>query len=515
MEIPTTPESFDHICDVIVVGCGYAGAVAAIEAHDAGADVLILEKAPDIGGISICSAGGLRIAYDANEALTYLTETNAGTTDNSVLNTLAVGMTEIEDQVRALATVNDAQVSVRPANGNYPFTGHNTFGFVYIEDIAGFNQAETYPYVRGSPAGALLFKVVEDNLRKRNIPIYLSSPATRLLRDDKGGITGLIYRNRGTTQTLGARHAVVLACGGFEGDPSMQRQFWQEKPVFPAAYRANTGDGIRMAQDVGAALWHMWHYHGSYGFRHPDPAYPFAIRTKRLPDWQPGEDLREDVYMPWILLNRSGRRFMNEYEPYLQDTGARPFSRFLPENQEYSALPCWFISDTNGCAFYPFGRPTSHERGIDYEWSPDNEKEIELGILARADDIPDLANKIDVPKQILSETLQNWNNLCSAGFDKDFGRPPTSMVPLLTPPYIFGQIWPIVSNTQGGPVHDDRQRIVNVYGEPVPRLYAAGEMGSAFGHLYLSGGNLAECFIGGRIAGQQAAGEIAREIVPK
>ena len=72
----------------------------------------------------------------------------------------------------------------------------------------------------------------------------------------------------------------------------MQRQYWQEKPVLNAAYMGNTGDGIVMAQEVGAALWHMWHYHGVYGFKHPDPSYPFGIRPKRLPDWIPGEAAR-------------------------------------------------------------------------------------------------------------------------------------------------------------------------------------------------------------------------------
>ena len=84
-------------------------------------------------------------------------------------------------------------------------------------------------------------------------------------------------------------------------------------------------------------------------------------------------------------------------------------------------------------------------------------------------------------------------------------------MPIRTPPYIYGKIWPIVSNTQGGPVHDAEQRIIDVYGEPIPRLYAAGEMGSAFGHLYMSGGNLAECFIGGRTAGRMAAKETSRD----
>ncbi len=79
-------------------------------------------------------------------------------------------------------------------------------------------------------------------------------------------------------------------------------------------------------------------------------------------------------------------------------------------------------------------------------------------------------------------------------------------MPIRTPPYYYASMWPIVSNTQGGPVHDERQRVLDVFGEPIPGLYAAGELGSVFGHLYLSGGNLAECFAGGRIAGREAAG---------
>ncbi len=62
-----------------------------------------------------------------------------------------------------------------------------------------------------------------------------------------------------------------------------------------------------------------------------------------------------------------------------------------------------------------------------------------------------------------------------------------------------------MSNTQGGPVHNALQQIIDVNGEAIPRLYAAGEMGSSFGHLYLAGGNIAECFVTGRIAGREAA----------
>jgi predicted oxidoreductase len=79
------------------------------------------------------------------------------------------------------------------------------------------------------------------------------------------------------------------------------------------------------------------------------------------------------------------------------------------------------------------------------------------------------------------------------------------MMSIKTPPFYGAPVWATLSNTQGGPVHDAKQRIVDVYGEPIPRLYAAGELGSSFGHLYLSGGNIAECFVTGRIAGHEAA----------
>jgi len=499
------PLTWDDTADVIVVGAGYAGCVAAMAAHDAGASVLLLEKAEDPGGISVCSAGGLRIADDAGAALDYLRATNNGSIDESVLRTLANGMTAIPDQVDELARVCGAEVGRRKSPGNYPYPGYETFGFVYVDAVPGFDPEQAYPHVRGSPDGARLFRVLEANLEKRGIEIQTSTAAHRLYCDDSDNVVGLLAEAPGGSKTIRAARGVVLACGGFEGDAGMQREYWQARPVLSAAYRANTGDGIRMAQDLGAALWHMWHYHGSYGFKHPDPAYPFAIRTKRVPDWLPGEGPPDDVRMPWILLDRSGRRFMNEYEPYLQDTGARPFDRFLPEKQDFSSLPAWLIADEKGRQMYSFGRPTYNERGVAFSWSDDNLREVELGILNRAADMAALARAIDVEEQVLDISITRWNAACGEGRDDHHGRPPVSMTPIAEPPFYYAQVWPVVSNTQGGPVHDADQRIINVFGDPIPRLYAAGEMGSAFGFLYMSGGNLAECFVGGRIAGHNAA----------
>lgn len=495
----------DHLdADVVVVGCGYAGAFAAIAAHDAGARVVVLEKMPDPGGISVCSFGGVRTAENANAAFAYLKRTNGDSAPDGLLRALARGMVAAPRTLVRLAKPFGAITAVRSSPGNYPFDGHDTFGFVTVDHIPGFDPARAYPHVVGAPGGRMLFRLLELALAARGIVPMTRTPVTRLTTED-GRVVGVEARRGRRALVVRARRGVILACGGFEGAPEMQARHWSFGPVANAAFRGNTGDGIRMAQALGAELWHMWHFHGSYGFRHPDPSYPFGIRTKRLPDWTPGTPLRGDVRMPWVLLDKRGRRFMNEYEPYLQDTGARPFGAYDPVRQTFAALPAWLVADADGARMWPFGRPTSHERGVRYEWSADNGAEIANGMLKVAADLDALAAGTGMPRADLEASLAAWNAACAAGADAAFDRPPTSMVPILTPPFVYAPIWPIVSNTQGGPVHDARQRILNVDGAPIPGLHAAGELGSLFGHLYMSGGNIAECLVGGIIAGREAA----------
>ncbi len=501
------PETWDEETDVIVLGCGYAGAVAALSAYDAGARVIVIEKMREPGGISVCSAGGVRVADDADSAFDYLRETNGATTPDPVLQTLAKGMTEIETFVRELGSESNAVISRRKAAGNYPFAGHRTFGFVYVDDIPGFDPARGYPHVRGSKAGALLFRVLQDNLRRRSIQVRTETPARRLFADAHGVVRGVQVEIAGRLRSIRAKRSVILACGGFEASPEMQAQFWQGKPVLSAAVRGNTGDGIRMAQELGADLWHMWHYHGSYGFQHPNRAYPYGIRTKRLPDWLPGEGPRGDVVMTWIVVDRAGRRFMNEYPPYLQDTGARPLEPYDATHQRYDRIPCWLITDEAGRKRYPLGRPTYNDPAVSFDWSADNSAEIKLGLVRRAESVAELARLMSIDASVLVDSIARWNQACARHNDTEFGRPASSMMALGSPPFYAAQLWPIVSNTQGGPRHDERQRVVDAFGAPIPRLYAAGERGSVFGHLYMSGGNLAECFIGGRTAGRQAAAE--------
>ena len=205
------------------------------------------------------------------------------------------------------------------------------------------------------------------------------------------------------------------------------------------------------------------------------------------------------------LLDRRGRRFMNEYDPYLQDTGHRALEAMNPSTMQQPFVPCFAVVDEAGRGMYPLGGIVYNDAAVPpYQWSADNLGEVENGILKRADSVAELAAIIGCDAAQLEASLSRWNAACAEGTDADHGRPGASMVPISRPPFYVGEIWPVVSNTQGGPVHDACQRVLNGFGEPIPGLYEAGEVGSIWGHLYLSGANLSECFIGGRIAGREA-----------
>lgn len=506
---------WDEQFDVVCVGFGFAGATAAVTAHDAGARVLLLEKMPDPGGISICSAGGVRISRDADASFDYLKTTNSGTTPEHLLLNLAQQMTEISDFIHEMAKINDAEVLTSWVKANYPFDGGDSFGFVSIKDIPGYDPEQAFTWGKGLRGGTRLFKVMADNVAAREIDVRLSTPVDELV-SEQGRVVGVLADGK----RIQAAGGVILACGGFEADAKMQAQFWQEKPVLSGAFLGNTGDGIRMSQAMGADLWHMWHYHGTYGFRHPDPAvFPFGIRLHRLPDWVPGKDGAEaevqsflagykDTLMPWIVVDQRGQRFMNEYPPYLQDTGHRPLTTYDPVTQTYPRIPSWLIVDEDGLNRGPLGFPTYNDRNANFVWSDDNQAEVDAGFLRKAETLAEMAALMGCEEVILTETIERWNAFCEAGWDKDQGRLPATMMPITKPPYTFGQLWPLCANTQGGPVHDERQRLLTPTGAAIPGLYGAGEMGSLFGHLYVSGGNLAECFIGGRRAAIEAAADI-------
>ncbi len=488
--------------DVVVVGFGLAGAIAAIEAHDAGAKVLIVEKASFPGGISICAGGGARIADDSGKAFTYLKASCADTTPDAVLMVLADGATELADYVRGLAKAVGATTKTAPVRGNYALPGYETWGYIEVDQVPGFDPALEYPHVRaeGEVNGRKMFKIAHENIRRRGIHVRLDSPIDRLWLQDRE-INGVMCGDH----VIVARRGVVLACGGFEASAEFQRQFWPTPLMRPVATFGNTGDGIRMAQEAGAGLWHMWHLHGVYGFHHPHAEFKLGIRIRRMRNWIAGVPTSRPGPMSWIIVDQRGKRYMNEYDPYMQDTNHRPMALYDPVTRSYPRIPSVLIVDAKGRELYTLCEPSYNDPEIAARFGKLSLKDFDDQVLMTRPSLTDIADEFDLDQGAFAATIAEWNAACAIESDHAFGRPPASMVPIAQPPFSAAQVWPVISNTQGGLPHDEHQRVLNSFGEPIPRLYVAGELGSVFGHLYFSGANYSECLVGGRIAGIHAA----------
>ncbi|MBI4321634.1 MAG: FAD-binding protein, partial [Chloroflexi bacterium] len=299
--------TWDLETDVLVIGYGLAGGVAATVARDAGADVLILEKAEYPGGCSIFSGGAAKCVEDANAAFQYLKAVSGGRMEDDLIHTFSQALADNELFIRQLANVNGAEVRRVPnSQGPYPYPGRETFYTVRITKTPGFTG---FPWLRcyDNPGGVHIMKLIVDNVEARDIRVMLSTPARRLETDDRGEVVGVLAQSGGREIAVRARRAVVLATGGFEQSEWFQKQYLQGIPFYSMAPLTQTGDGITMAQKVGAALWHMWHIHGSYGFKTPDS--PIAYRHPY------GGYRNPQRRMPWVVVDKSGARYMNEYPP--------------------------------------------------------------------------------------------------------------------------------------------------------------------------------------------------------
>jgi succinate dehydrogenase/fumarate reductase flavoprotein subunit len=177
--------------------------------------------------------------------------------------------------------------------------------------------------------------------------------------------------------------------------------------------------------------------------------------------------------------------------------------QFDPVRGEYPRIPSYIIFDETTRA----SGPICHIRGgynRRFEWSQDNSEEIERGWIQRADTIPGLATQLGLDADVLASTVDRYNAHCRAGNDADFGRT-DGLQALDAPPFCAIKAEPCLLNTQGGPRRDARARILDVFGEPIPGLFGAGELGSIWSSLYPGSGNISEALIFGRIAGREAA----------
>lgn len=479
------PEAFEFTVDwaaeydVVVVGFGGAGAATAVSAAEAGAKVLLLEKAPKghEGGNTKVSGQGLQTFNDFDLGVTYQKALLGGfdNVSDAIVETYVRGAMELPDWFSA--------------HGCDTFRAGN---YAEYPELAGA-EASMNGSIGGQYNGTLyafLHGLVEDN---ENIDVWFSSPGVKLIQDkDTKIIHGIQVDMQGTMVNVRAKNGVVLACGGFESNEEMIENYLQMPYGYAKGSKYNTGDGIIMAQKVGAALWHMSAISG------PDPNFITE-------DGQSFGYLMTGTFSPYapstagfavssaILVGSDGTRYMDETlktrHGHINNHGTW-VSMQIP-------TPSFMIFDENARLA---GRP------IYLSWSLDSSAEIEKGWIKKADTLEELAAIMGINYEGLATEVAKYNQFCADGADDDFDRPADKLVALSTEgPYYALELAPTFTNTQGGPERNENAEIIDLYGEPIPHLYSAGELGSIHADIYNGGGNLAECIVFGRIAGANAA----------
>jgi len=464
--------------DVVVAGYGPAGACAAIAAHDAGHSVLVVESARRGGGNARYS-GGFLFDVPGREAVGHLDALCFGRTGRPVLAAYAEGLHDVDRWLRSLG---GATTRFDPPPGRLPAPFPSWPHFPAAESIR-------YRTVAGGSGrrGEALWELLDAAVRARGIPVRFGTTAQRLMLGEDGSVSGLSVILEGPPVTLDAPGGVVLACGGFEGDPGLADAYLPLGPTWPVGHPGNTGAGLAMAQQAGAALWHMYGFFGWFAFRTPEFPAPFAL----------------DFFgASHLFVDADGRRFADETGYEVHDR-LRALLSYLPRNRNRPRLPGWAVFDEAARLAGPLngllGTPN------EYRWSADNSAEVQRGWIRSAGSPAELAAQTGVDPEVLARTLAEYNAGAKAGRDELFGRSADTLVPLDTSRLYAIETWPGIAGTTGGPRHDELARVLRPDGQPVPGLYAAGAVSLVWGHLIEHGGGLTDAIVFGRIAGAQAA----------
>jgi succinate dehydrogenase/fumarate reductase flavoprotein subunit len=485
-------DKWDVEADVVVVGFGAAGAAASVTAHDLGAKVVLLEKAPEgrEGGNTRVAGQGYLNTSSTDKAIAYLTA-------------LCGPYTVPEAMVRAWAEEMGRNNEWLAGLGGDPQEHQHQPVGIEFPDLPGadcvhkFHDGPTYGY-------SYTWQLFERLVKQRPIDILYETPGKKLIQHDvTKEILGVRARSGNASVKVKARRGVVLTCGGFENNQKMIRNYL---PGVPYCYTSGTpyneGDGIAMAMSVGADLWHMNNYAGpSMALKVPEIPTTFSMQALHFSKQMPGG---------MIVVGPDARRFTDE--KFKTRHGKVPVNgRWLPLS---TPCPMFMIFDHSLFSAGPlYDKHPSHgwtqimER---YDWSEDNSAELAKGWIKSADSLAGLAPVVGLDPRVLVDTVGRWNCSCEVQHDAEFRRT-LMLAPIVKPPFYAVELSPSMLNTQGGPRRNERGQIVRPDGTPIPRLYSAGELGSIYSYLYQGTGNIGECLAFGRISGRNAAAEASWE----
>jgi 3-oxosteroid 1-dehydrogenase len=553
---------WDYTTDVLVVGSGGGGMVAALVAKDKGCDVIIIEKGAEYGGSTAMSGGAIwapnnhlmekaGVSDSPGDALAYLKAIGGGQVAEDRLQAY---VDTVADVVGYLEQNSHARYRIIPGYADFypqidggraeggrivepvPFNGRRlgkmrgqmrwlhpqvlVFGRImvslsdanvmmdtsmrgrkatfkilssyFLNPLRLLSRTDTRLTMGNAAVGRLRLSLAD-----RGIPVWLSSAARKLVVDGDR-VVGVEVEKGGELIRIRAAKGVILAAGGFPRNGEM-REKYQRAPITDAwtvACPQNTGDAIRMAHEVGAALRFMdqaWWLPTSLV---PGGAIPQMILVERS---LPGS----------MIVNNRGKRFVNEAAPFTDVVRAQ----YADHDETGGAIPAFLIVDTRFRKKYPLSPMLPG-------FTP--RKYIDNGYVKVGGTLEELAGKCGIDRQGLADEVQKLNRYADTGEDIDFKKgssvidryfgdpavgPNPCLGPIDVPPYYAIELWPGDIGTSGGLDTDAHARVLREDGSPTDGLYATGNCAAAVtGNAYPgAGATIGASMVFGYIAARHAA----------
>lgn len=501
------PDTWDQEADIVVVGFGGAGIAAALTAaeEDLG-EVLVLEAAPEgeEGGNTRASQQVVFCGTDHDGLVTYQRNLN-GSYDDADENLDAWATMLLEN----IEWLEEQGCDMQPTDSYTP----------EYDEVEGCEYVQCY-LCDGVIGQQTLWLALKDKFDSLGIQALYDARVTKLIHNPETKEVYGVATEDG--RTIKARKGVLLSCGGFEKDVDLLASYY---PIGSKGFQHygtpyNRGDGIRMAQSVGAQLWHMNNYAGG--------SLSTIVDKEKLVSSPLTWGAKD-----YIFVGPNAKRWLYEETQSIQKHGkANYFGNYV---QVHEPFPAYAVFGPKAFEAKQIVAPASYGWASQFGYAElSNQERVDEGFFFEADTIEELAEMIELDPAALKETIETYNGYCAAGKDPEFGRGEDfysnhamisagaentsthldgatpaikafELVPIEAPYYAF----PIRrggANTQGGPRRQDDCNVLSVEGEVIPRLYSAGELGSIYAYMYNGGGNVAEAIATGRTAARSIGG---------
>ncbi|WP_346894940.1 FAD-dependent oxidoreductase [uncultured Roseibium sp.] len=451
-----TPPRIDAEVEVVVIGAGACGLVAALRAKAAGADVLVLERDASPSGSTSMSSGFVPAPATRFQRAIGVEDDSPELFETDLL---AKSKGKSDERLARLAsrTIGPALEWLADTHG---------LDWIVLDDFLYPGHSRHRMHAVPEKTGTALLARLLAAAEQADIPIVTEAPVTRLYANTDNRITAVeISRPDGQSEILGCK-TLILACNGYGGNRELvTRHIPEIAEGMYYGHEGNKGDALLWGEELGAELKHLSGYQG-----HGSLAHPHGILISWALMMEGG-----------IQVNTDGRRFSNEHGGY-------------------SEQAVHVLGQPDGIAWDIYDARI-HDFALGF---PDYAEAVKAGAIREASDVAELAKVTGLPEAALAETLRDVAGHQAGTADDPFGRDFTGK-PDLDPPYYAVKVTGALFHTQGGLMIDDEARVLDHAGNPFPNLFAGG--GAACGVSgpdvsgYLSGNGLLTAIAFGYLAG--------------